>query len=341
MTVKEAADRAIALNPKLGEALLAQGQYQSSVLHDRAAALESYNEARKYLPNSSLVHEYMVYAECRLGHWREAEVHFRKAIELDPRNFRLWTLTARQIFPPLHRYAEAHAALDRALEISPNDEDVITDQANLFQDEGRFDEMHKALARIPAETANPYPQVIRTYQAMWERKFDDAIHWSEEATKNLKPGQPLSVEEIWALLFRGYSQEWAGRPDEARTTFERIVREIAPTPASVIAPGREIRSQLALAYAGLDDKQNALQQAQQAVADFDKDAVLKPLVQRDLAEIEARFGGVDSAITLITHLVEVPRGIPVTSLRYSPFWDPLRKDPRFAALLEHQPPIRY
>ena len=341
VTVKEAADRAIALNPRLGEASLAQGQYKASVLHDRTGALQAYHDAAKYLPNSSLIYEYMVYAECRLGRWRDAEAHFKKATELDPRNFRLWTVTARQIFPPLHRFAEAQAALDRALEISPNDEDAIADKASLFQDDGRFDDCQKELARIPAETTNPYPQMIRTYQAMLEHKFDDAIHWSEEATKTLKPGQPVSAQNIIAFVFRGYSQEWAGRSDEAHATFERIVREIAPTPASIIAPGRDVRSQLALAYAGLGDKQNALQQAQQAVADFDNDAVIKPMVERQLAEIEARFGDADSAINLITHLIEIPHGIGVTELRYLPFWDPLRKDPRFAALLKSQPPIRY
>ena len=39
--VKEAADRAIALAPELGEAWLAQGTYRSRVLNDPAAALRS------------------------------------------------------------------------------------------------------------------------------------------------------------------------------------------------------------------------------------------------------------------------------------------------------------
>jgi serine/threonine protein kinase/tetratricopeptide (TPR) repeat protein len=341
ITVKEAADRAFALNPKLGEALLAQGQYKSSVLHDRVGAINTYQEARKYLPNSSLVHEYMAYAECRLGHWREAEVHFWKAVELDPRNFRLWTLTARQIFPPLHRYEEARKALDRAEEISPNNETVITDRANLFQEEGRFDEARKELARIPNDTLSQYPHIIRTVLAMDERRFDDAIHWSKEATKTLKTDDPLSAQDIFIMNLRGYCQEWAGRPEEARATFERIVHEIGSTPTSVIAPGRGIRSQLALAYAGLGDKQNALQQAHQAVADFDGDALVQPTIKRDLAQIEARFGDIDSAMDLIAQLLETPRGMEIGDLQYSPIWDPLRKDPRFQPLLNNPPPIRY
>ena len=43
--VKEAADRAIALAPELGEAWLAQGTYRSRVLEDPAKALEAYRRS--------------------------------------------------------------------------------------------------------------------------------------------------------------------------------------------------------------------------------------------------------------------------------------------------------
>ena len=104
--VKEGADRAIELAPELGEAWLAQGTYRSRVLEDPAAALQAYREAEKRLPNSALVNEYMAYAERRLGRWREAEAHLARAIELDPRNARLWTNVANDIFWPLGRAAE-------------------------------------------------------------------------------------------------------------------------------------------------------------------------------------------------------------------------------------------
>ena len=132
--VEEAADRALALAPELGEAWLAQGTYRYRVSHDLPGALEAYREAEKRLPNSSLVNEYMVYVQRRLGYWREAEAHLRRALELDPRNFRLWARTATDdIFADLRRFGEAHAAIDRALEISPNDQYAITVKSLLFQ----------------------------------------------------------------------------------------------------------------------------------------------------------------------------------------------------------------
>ena len=91
----------------------------------------------------------MAYAERRLGDWREAEAHLTRATELDPRNARLWTSAAYDIFWPLGRGPEAEAALNRALEISPDDEFTIALKTALYQQEGKLNEAAKELARIP------------------------------------------------------------------------------------------------------------------------------------------------------------------------------------------------
>ena len=78
--VKEAADRAMALAPELGEAWLAQGTYRiPSLERSSCGSCEAYREAEKRLPNSALVNEYMAYAERRLGRWREAEAHLTQS----------------------------------------------------------------------------------------------------------------------------------------------------------------------------------------------------------------------------------------------------------------------
>src|SRR5262249_36977531 len=65
--VKDAADRAISLQPELGEALLAEGVYRYRVLRDFSGALQSYSEALKRVPSSSLILEHMAHVERRLG----------------------------------------------------------------------------------------------------------------------------------------------------------------------------------------------------------------------------------------------------------------------------------
>jgi len=121
--------------------------------------------------------------------------------------------------------------------------------------------------------------------------------------------------------------------------FQHAAHEMKPSPESAVPLDNVgLPSYLALTYAGLGEKENALEQARQAVADYENDAIVKPAAEVALAEIQARFGDLDSAIAAIPHLLEVPTGITPADLRFSPFWDPLRDDPRFQKLCEDNKP---
>ena len=339
--VKETADRAMSLAPELGEAWLAQGTYRSRVLNDPAKAVEAYSEAQKRLPNSALVNEYMAYAERRLGHWREAEAHLTRATELDPRNTRLRTSAAYDIFWPLGRGAEAEAALDRALEISPNDEFTIALKTELYQQEGKLNEAAKELARIPKDSTDKTVLIHRVDQALYERNFDEALFWAGKATSSPSPGQPLNTQDVFAIVLQGYCQLWAGRNGEARITFQRVIQEVAPGGVLRAPPLLGSRLYLAATYAGLADRSNAHEQARQAVSEYENDALFKPIAEAFRAKALAQLGEVEAAVDALPHLLEVPGGIHPGELRYSPYWDPLRKDPRFEALLKNPPPVRY
>ena len=149
-----------------------------------------------------------------MSRWREAEAHLNRAIELDPRNDRLWTNLASDILWPLGRAAEAHAAYDRALEISPNDEFVMALKAEQYQQEGRLNEAAKELARIPKDSTDKAVLIHRVDQALLERNFDEALFWANKATNSPGPGQPHNTQDIFAIVLQGYCQ---GGPGEMKS----------------------------------------------------------------------------------------------------------------------------
>ena len=327
--VKEAADRAISLQPELGEAWLAQGVYRYRVLRDFKGALRSYEEALRRLPNSAFVLEQMAHLERRLGQVDVAQKHYQAAAQLDPRNIGI-LLTLADTFGTLRRFDEARAVLDHVLEISPGNGAALGSKAESFQAQGRLDEAAEVLAKA-RHSQDEHLMGTRVLQLYEERRFDAAI---AQIQQNM-PAALANDPRIQTLL--GYCQKFVGKDDEARATFTRAAAVMKPTPDSVVAvDARNLPCYLAWVYAGLGDKQKALEQARRAIADYDSDAVVKPFAETSLAIVEAQLGDIDSAIAALPHLLEVPNGETRGDLRINPLWDPLRKDPRFQKLIAEE-----
>jgi TolB-like protein/class 3 adenylate cyclase/Tfp pilus assembly protein PilF len=329
--VKEAADRAISLQPELGEAWLAQGVYRYRVLRDFQGALQSYEEALRRLPNSALVLEQMAHLDRRLGEFDAAQKHYHAAAELDPRNIGI-LLTLADTLQTARRYDEARTVFDRALEISPGNESALAAKAFTFQAQGRLKEAAEMLAKAPANSENDTLTACRALQLYLERRLDEAIAYIQQKI----PASVANDPRIITLL--GQCQQLAGKNDDARATFTRAAAAMKPTPDSVVVvDARQLPCYLAWVYAGLGEKEKALEQARQAIADYSSDALSKPFAETALAQVQAQTGDIDSAIAALPHLLEVPNGVTVGNLRIDPLWDPLRKDPRFEKLVAEEP----
>jgi len=333
--VKDAAERAMALAPEAGESWIAKGAYHYRVLRDFEGAVAAYQEAQKRLPNNSFVLQNLAFVQRRVGRWHEAETNFHKALELDPREVSLLSALGGEFYLYLRRFDDARRVLDRALEIAPDSETAHAIKAAILQNEGRLAEAAQQLMRVPQNSTEDYVVGSRVTQVMYERDFGGAIRLIEQKLNSIPPGQPLDSITEAALVQLGFCQELSGRHSEGQQSFTRAIESIKPTPDTVVAPeANNVPSTLALAYAGLGEREKALEQGKRAVKDYDNDAVNKPAAETALAQIQARFGDVDSALAAIPHLLEVPAGITVADLRLNPLWDPLRKDPRFQKLLQ-------
>jgi tetratricopeptide (TPR) repeat protein len=89
--------------------------------------------------------------------------------------------------------------------------------------------------------------------------------------------------------------------------------------------------------AGLGKKEDAVNEGKKAVELLpeSQDAFDGPQATTALAEIYAWVGEYDEAVRLLDHLLAVPSGLTVPTLKLDPIWDPLRKDPHFQALIDN------
>ena len=103
------------------------------------------------------------------------------------------------------------------------------------------------------------------------------------------------------------------------------------------APADAVRhGQLGAILASMGLKEDAINEGRKAVelVPESEDAFNGPQTTAALAEIYAWVGENDEAFRLIDHLLQVPSFMSVEVLKLDPVWDPLRKDPRFQALID-------
>jgi TolB-like protein/DNA-binding winged helix-turn-helix (wHTH) protein/Tfp pilus assembly protein PilF len=116
---EKAANKAIELDPNLGEAYAAIAAIQFWTYRDAGKAQDSFVHALELNPNSAAIHEYYAWFLVATGHFDEAERHMRRALELDP----LSPGTNNDQGLPLlyaRRYDEARAKFTQSLEFDKN-----------------------------------------------------------------------------------------------------------------------------------------------------------------------------------------------------------------------------
>ena len=126
-----AVQAATRLRPDAAETHLARAQYLYYGLRDYAGALAELEIARRALPNDPRLFELTGYILRRRGQQEEGLQNLQRAAELDPRNFDILQQIAVS-YQFLGRYAEAIAALDRALAIVPDNVETRTNRGRIL-----------------------------------------------------------------------------------------------------------------------------------------------------------------------------------------------------------------
>jgi hypothetical protein len=143
---------------------------------------------------------------------------------------------------------------------------------------------------------------------------------------------PIGCYSILLVRLQGEGPEENPSLAEAR---EQLNQKVQKSPANA-----RLLSQLAVVDALLNHKEAAISEATRATGMFpiSKDAIVGANTLANLAVVYAWANQLDLAFEILVHLAKTPCGISYGELKRDPYWEPLRKDPRFEKLLAELAP---
>jgi TolB-like protein/Tfp pilus assembly protein PilF len=324
------------LRPDAGQTHLARAQYLYFGRRDYAGALVELESARRVLPNDPLLFELTGYILRRRGQQEEGLRNLQRAVELDPRNF----YTLQQIalsYEYLGRYPEAIAALDRALNIVPDNVETRGARA-VFELFWKADTrpLHQTIDSILAQG----PGAIAPAADVW---FQCALAERDPAAAE-RALVALGDNDCWSdsiILSHSFGEGLLARmtKDEARAhaAFEAARAEQEKIVQAQPDYGPTL-CVLGLIDAALGRKDLALEESRRAIAltPIEKDVINGSRVIQYFAITAAWAGEKGLALQQLEAGLRAPTASDVLSygaLKLLPFWDPLRGDPRFEKIV--------
>jgi serine/threonine-protein kinase len=331
---KDAADRAVALDPNLPEIHLALGYYRYYGLRDFKGALQEFQLAEKSLPNDVGVLRAIGLIQRRLGHWDEVIAVMRRVFGLDPRNIQSAGLLA-DAYTAKRNFSDALAVADHILAIEPSNAQAIGLKAFCFWGLGNLNEVDAVLATPGA------PLHLRGHQALNKHRYAEALDLFTKGLQNARG------EEKKELLFDvARTQQRLGNVPASRVAYQQVIQELTQALASIDKEDTfglaGLHSFLGLVYANMGDAASAVAEGRKGMElqRTSEDPFEGPLREEEMAQIYALLGNADEAIPILKRWVQVPSATSITPalMRIDPIWDPIRSDPRFQELVAEKKP---
>jgi serine/threonine-protein kinase len=330
---ESAVQHVVKLQPHLPETHAALGYYYYYGHRDYDHALQEFRIAQHRLPNDSEIAEAIGLVERRKGTWEDSIANLKRATQLDPLNARFLSILS-DTYDGLRRYADEKQVIARCRALVGGDtSDVRLDAAIVtLKETGSTAGMRQVLDGIDPKDDSDSTGYTRWQVNMMERKFDQAVTDVQraqlpkfEAASAIYPRELLCALAYWSKGDRA-----AALPlfDKARVAMEPVVAKGTEGP--------RLRIALAIAYAGLGRKDDAIHQGTLAVDErpIRVDAVAAPPIMTSLARVYTMLGEKQKALDLLEKISVIPFGSSRSYLKLDPCWDELRNDQRFQQLTQ-------
>jgi serine/threonine-protein kinase len=338
---RRALENAQELSPTLPETQLALGYYQYWVLRDYGLARDTFEQLRKMLPGSSDMLYALGLVMRRQGKWDESIAYFEQCLALDPRNAEVLGNTA-WTYAMLRKFPDARKLYERALEITPNDLDLVAAAAGTYQAEGNLKEAATFLMGIN-EQSPVQPFITKMTQLRLEHNHGEAVRLLQARQARFQFASQIDQGTNEVIL--AFAQCLAGNTAAAKVTAEQA-RNTLKSLCEDQPDNSFFAQQLALATAALGEKEMSLSEGERATTLLPSatDLLSGPTREEALALIQMMFGDSTHPISTLSRLLQTPYiswlygPMPATAalLRLDPIWDPLRADPDFQKLCQEK-----
>jgi tetratricopeptide (TPR) repeat protein len=321
-TARTEAARSLELRPDLPEGHLAMGYYHYYTHRDYEPALKEFEIARQGIPAEATAASAYIFR--RTGKFDEAARRLETAARLDPQSSLPLEL-ARTLFY-MRRYEEADRRLKRLLDFAPDSMIAAVLKAAVRAAwKGESEPVQHVLRKIrgKASEAALGPGLVFLLDLNPREALQVVDSLESDALLAQQGTYPKAYLRAAALDGMGETALAAREYSEA---LPALAAEIGKHPDS----GYQ-HSMLARAYAGLGRKQDALREAERAVAvmPISRDSLSGSMIAAERARVETRTGEIEAALGHIRELLAIPGVLSPALLRIDPAWGPLRANPRF------------
>src|SRR3989440_2095043 len=331
------AQRALQLQPDLPEAHLAMGFSLYYGDNDFEAALKEFEIAQRDLPNEAEGYFALGAIQRRLGKWPESTANLEKAASLNPKDSWVFQNLAFN-YQMLRNFDAANRTIDRGLKVNPGGLGLWEIKSKLaIAEKGDVSVAERAFQSVKSLPMNDLEKLRiaggRADVFLLERKYQEGLREAESLSDGRLAGIPAALCAKYYLVgfARRALHDEAGAQAALLKAKDLLEAQLKQSPDSP-----DLRIQLAKVLAYLGEKDAALNEARRAaeILPETKDAFGGPEITAGVAEVCSVVGENSRAIELLDGLLSRPSPVTVALLKLSPAWDPLRKDPRFQALID-------
>ena len=318
--------KALSLDKNLPETQIALGFYHYYCDIDYDKAIFYFTRAAEMDPGNYQPLYYLSLVYRRIGKWKESQDLMNRVIRFNPQEA-IFLTNIGLSFEYLHKYDSAIIFHQKAIDLVPGWFAAYKNKIQtMILKDGRTREVMDLLEDAIKKTGNNMiEEKIRL--SIFGGDYSEALNKAEQSSSEdfaLNGTRFIYLAEISSLL---------NKSDDARKYYDSalviLTHELNKNSATCAIHGLA-----GLAWAGVGNKKKAVEEGQKAIILTGIDNMDGSDMKLNLAQIYTMTGEYDSAISLISFLLNNPSSLSKKLLQIDPVWKPLHDNPEYKKVIK-------